>query len=310
VKEPVLLFVVGPTASGKTAIAVSIAEKIGAEIISADSVQFYDELKIGSARPSDEELSRVKHHLVGHISVSQDYTAGEFEREAMEIIRKNPTKNFLVVGGSGFYIQAFEKGMFPTDRASEERQARLEERVDNEGLEALHAELKRRDPEAAKKIAVQDRYRLVRALDILEGLPADQTLSQMREDFERESKSRFPGRRVATLGLRIERARLEPRVALRTRMMMEAGFLEEVRALKERGLGLRPALQSVGYKEVLQYLNGEVQESELEALITQGTLRLAKKQRTWFARAAETHWFDAETERESAIKWAVGWADF
>lgn len=200
--------------------------------------------------------------------------------------------------------------MYPTDRASEERQAKLEERVDVEGLEALHAELRKRDPETAKKIAVQDRYRLVRALDILEGLPADQTLSQMREDFEREAKSRFPGRRVATLGLRIERARLEPRVAARTRAMMESGFLDEVRELKSQGFAQRPALQSVGYKEVLQYLDGEIAENELEALVTQGTLRLAKKQRTWFARAAETHWFDAETERESAIKWAVEWASF
>lgn len=306
--EPILLFIVGPTASGKTAIAISIAEKLGAEIISADSVQFYDELKIGSARPSEEELGRVRHHLVGHISVSQDYTAGDFEREAMGIIKSHPEKSYLVVGGSGFYIQALEKGMYPTDRASEARQIRLEDRADTEGLTVLHKELTRRDPETARKIAVQDRYRIIRALDILEGLPKEQTLSQMREDFEREAKLRFPGRRVATLGLRIERARLEPRVIQRTRAMMGSGFLDEVRGLKASGLAERPALQSVGYKEVLQFLAGEILEPELEPLIVQGTLRLAKKQRTWFARSAETHWFDAETEREAAVTWATDWA--
>ena len=308
VSEPFLLFVVGPTASGKTALAISIAEKLGAEIISGDSVQFYQELKIGSARPSEEELEKIRHHLVGHISVARDYTAGDFAREAMSLINSHPEKSYLVVGGSGFYIQALEKGMYPTDRASEARQLRLEQRADTEGLQALHKELALRDPETARKIAVQDRYRLIRALDILEGLAKDQTLSQMREDFEREAKFRFPGRRVATLGLRIERARLEPRVVQRTRLMMAAGFLEEVSDLKNRGLADRPALQSVGYKEVLQFLAGEIAESELEPLIVQGTLRLAKKQRTWFARSPETHWFDAENGREAALAWATDWA--
>lgn len=306
--DPVLLFVVGPTASGKTALAIEIAKQIDAEIISADSVQFYDELKIGSARPSDEELSQVPHHLVGHVSVRDEYTAGDFAREAMEIVNARHHKNFLVVGGSGFYIQAFEKGMYPIDRASLEIQEKLESRVDEIGLEAVYGELVRRDPETARKIAVQDRYRIVRALEILETLPAEQTLSQLKFDFEQAAKHRFPGRRVQTLGLRIERARLEPRVQARTASMLAEGLLDEVRALKVGGLSDRPALQSVGYKEVLQFLGGEFPESSLAARIEQGTLRLAKKQRTWFQRAPTTRWFDAETERAEAIDWAANWA--
>lgn len=304
-----LIFLVGPTASGKTSLGIEIAKKIDAEIISSDSVQFYSELKIGSARPSDEELRAVKHHLVGHISVTQDYTAGDFARDAMKIISDNPTRNFLVVGGSGFYIQALEKGMFPTDRASEQAQERIEKRVDDEGLEAVYRALQERDPETAKKIAVQDRYRIVRALEILESLPQEQTLSRVRDEFEQQAKLRFPGRKVVTVGLRIERARLEPRVVLRTRQMFEQGFLEEVKGLVARGWGARPALQSVGYKEVVQYLSGQISEKDLSPAIVQGTLKLAKKQRTWFARAPETLWFDAEHERERAVTTSISIVD-
>lgn len=297
---PVLFFLVGPTATGKTALAVDVAEQIDAEIISADSVQFYEELKVGSARPSELELSRVRHHFVGHVSVASDYTAGDFEREAMALVAAHPTKNFIVVGGSGFYIQAFEKGMYPIHRKDEAIQSRLERRIDIEGLPAIHKELERRDPEAAKKIAPQDRYRLVRALEILETLAPGESLSKMKDDFELEAKNRFPGRRVQTFGLRLERARLAPRVQLRTQAMLKVGLVAEVEALVERGLGERPALQSVGYKEVLQFLRGELSLDSLEAMIVQGTLRLAKKQRTWFARGAETRWFDAESEIELA----------
>ncbi len=304
-----LIFLVGPTASGKTSLAIDIAKQIDAEIISADSVQFYSELKIGSARPSDQELSEVRHHLVGHISVANEYTAGDFARDAMGILEASPDKNFIAAGGSGFYIQALEKGMFPTERASEEAQERLEKRVDEEGLEAVYSSLQLRDPELAKKIAVQDRYRIVRALEILETLPAEQTLSQMREDFEQQSKLRFPGRTVSTIGIRIERARLEPRVRLRTEQMLKDGLVSEVQALVARNYATRPALQSVGYKEVLQFLGGQLPESELLPMIVQGTLRLAKKQRTWFSRAPETRWFDAEHGRDSAIKTAISGVD-
>lgn len=301
-REPRLLFVVGPTASGKTSLAIDIAEKINAEIISVDSVQFYRELKIGSARPSDAELTRVKHHLVGHVSVAASYTAGDCARDAMALIQGNPTQSYIVVGGSGFYIQALEKGMYPIDRASEATQEILENRVDAEGLEAVYRELQARDPMAAEKIAVQDRYRIVRALEILGTLPKEQTLSQMRIEFEHAAKLRFPGREVSTIGLRIERARLEPRVVTRTKDMIKAGFVDEVRGLVTKGFEARPALQSVGYKEVLQMLSGQMSESDLVPRIVQATLRLAKKQRTWFQRAPDTKWFDAERERDAALK--------
>jgi tRNA dimethylallyltransferase len=162
--------------------------------------------------------------------------------------------------------------------------------------------LQLRDPATAAKIAVQDRYRIVRALEILETLPPEQTLSQMREDFETQSKLRFPLREVLKLGLSIERVRLEPRVVHRTEQMLQDGLIDEVRALKQQGLTQRPALQSVGYKEVLQYLNDELNEAQLLPKIVQGTLRLAKKQRTWFARDGGTRWFDAEQGRSEALR--------
>lgn len=296
-----LIFVVGPTASGKTALAIEIAKSIRAEIISADSVQFFEELKIGSARPSLKELAEIRHHFVGHVSVAQDYTAGDFARDAMALIQAHPKQSYVVVGGSGFYIQALEKGMYPTDRASEEVQRRIELRVDKLGLEAVYQELVARDPDTAQKISVQDRYRIVRAIEILESLAPDQTLSGIKNEFELQAKLRFSGRTVKTIGLKIERARLEPRVRLRTLAMLKAGFIDEVRDLDQRGFGLRPPVQSVGYKEILQFLRGEISEAELVPLIVRGTLRLAKKQRTWFQRSGETVWFDAETERAEAV---------
>jgi tRNA dimethylallyltransferase len=311
--KPQLLFVVGPTASGKTALAVEIAERMGAEIISADSVQIYSELKIGSARPSEEELSRVKHHLVGHVSVAADYTAGDFEREAREILARNPTKSYLVVGGSGFYVQALEKGMYPIFKADEGVRNELEARADKLGLEGLHRELEERDPEAARKIAPQDRYRIIRALEILTTLEPGQKLSQVREGFEQARRSkgeRFPDRLVRTLTLQLERERLEPRVRLRTRKMLQAGLEAEVGELVGKGFGERPALQSVGYREVLQSRLGTLEES-LEEAIVRGTLRLAKKQRTWFGRtdalasSLNSASFDAERDLVAAVNWAI-----
>lgn len=292
-----LLFVVGPTASGKTDLAIDIAKASGAEIISADSVQFYRELIIGSARPTDEQLREVRHHLVGHVSVAEDYTAGAFERDAMELISRNPNQAYVICGGSGFYIQALQYGMYPIEKADLDVQNQIERDIDLRGLEAVYADLKRQDPETAQKISVQDRYRIVRSLEVLTSLKGEK-LSDVRRRFEANREHRFPGREILNFAIHAKREALEVRVQKRTEQMLKNGLVQEVRDLVAAGFGARPALQSVGYKETLEFLKFEARmDLDLASEITKGTLRLAKKQRTWFSRLAsqqseKTRWIE------------------
>jgi tRNA dimethylallyltransferase len=300
---PSLLFLVGPTAAGKTALAIKLAKEFGAEIISCDSVQVYRELIIGSARPSKDELAEVRHHFVGHVSIADDYTAGTFEREALDLIRSNPDQSYIVCGGSGFYVQALMKGMYPIEKADAEIQSRIERRIDVEGLASVYKDLAAKDPEAAKSIAEQDRYRIVRALEIMESQGGEK-LSDIKRRFEEASLFRFPGRKVGMLGLKIDRSFLEVRIEARTAQMLSLGLLDEVKGLVDRGLADRPALQSVGYRESLEFLKAPTSLSDLKASIVKGTMRLAKKQRTWFARDPSAFWVDAERELETASQFA------
>lgn len=285
-----LLFVLGPTASGKTDLAIEIAKRARAEIISADSVQFYRELEIGSARPTHDQMQEVRHHFVGHISVAEDYTAGAFERDALNLINENPTQPFVVCGGSGFYVQALQNGMYPIEKANPAIQAEIEADIDARGLDVVYEELKRRDPESAAKISKQDRYRIVRSIEILHSL-GGQKLSEMRREFEASRRHRFPGRQTRNFIIQANRAELLSRIERRTQAMLQAGLVEEVRALIAAGMGERPALQSVGYKETVEFLKSANvaghTEHDLADDIVQGTLRLAKKQRTWFSRYSE-----------------------
>lgn len=302
-------FVVGSTASGKSDLAVAAALVCAqkgrpVEIISADSVQIYRELVIGSARPSDQDLSSVRHHLIGHMSVADEYTAADFAREATAIIARSPETPFLVVGGSGFYIQALMRGLYPIEKANPVVRSELEGRAQAEGLEALYRELQSKDAATAAKIAPQDRYRIIRALEIQASLPIGRTLSQIRRAFDASSKDHlarlFPGRSVATFGLKIDRERLEGQARLRAESMVRNGLITETESL--RAYWTRPVLQSVGYRETIEHLRGEIPFSELVPAIVGSTLRLAKKQRTWFGRDDATQWFDALTEREHAVQ--------
>ncbi len=297
-----LLFLVGPTAAGKTALAIEVAKANDAEIISSDSVQFYRELVIGSARPSEFELSEVPHHFIGHVSVADDYTAGSFERDALKLIHANPTKSYVVCGGSGFYVQALQKGMYPIQKADAEIQREIETRIDTVGLATVYRELVAKDPEAAKSIAEQDRYRIVRALEIMQSQGGEK-LSEIKRRFEEASRLRFPGRKIGTIGMKVDRPALERRIAARTKQMLNAGLVGEVKALVEQGLGDRPALQSVGYRETLEHLKSPKPMAELEAAIIKGTMRLAKKQKTWFGRDLSTFWVNAESELELGRAW-------
>jgi tRNA dimethylallyltransferase len=213
--------ILGPTATGKTALAIDVAETLRGsvsppdlEILSFDSVQFYRELAIGSARPSHEQLRRVKHHFVAQQSVREEMTAGRFASEAQELMAEaSPSVEFIIVGGSGFYWQALERGVPNVPASTPESRAQIEAHVAAIGLQASYAELLLRDAETAKRIHPHDQYRIVRALEILATLPAQETWSALRARHE-SAQAQIALR--AKIGLELSREDLERQVAQRT----------------------------------------------------------------------------------------------
>lgn len=289
-----VIFFVGPTASGKSANALYLAQKFGAAIVNCDSVQAYRELDIGSAKPSLEERAKVPHYLFDYIPVGGNLTAGQYQRDFENLMQEIETQYpaVLVVGGTGFYFQAIENGMFQVGSAQPEMIKTLEEEIKSKGAETLHAELTSCDPESAKTISSNDHYRLVRALEIFRS--TGKTLSQVRLEFEANKKV-FPYP-LLKLGIWAERMDLEPRIRARTTKMLASGWLDEVDRLLQAGHQNWSALQSVGYREVTDFLLGTSEAktpAELSDLIVTSTLQLAKKQRTWFKRDLKIQWAPA-----------------
>lgn len=305
--KPELLFVVGPTASGKSDLAVALAERTGCEILNCDSIQFFKGVDIGAAKPPPEDLARAPHHLISHLELGAEYTAGDFRRDALKLI-EGSEKNFVAVGGSGFYIQALEKGMYEVPPVAPEIRARLEAEMAEHGSHQMHLELLARDPESGARIDKNDRYRILRALELLRAEPNGRTLSQMRSEFEAAKPP--PPFRLASrkIGLSFSREKLRERIILRTRRMIEAGLIDEVEGLRAKSLSQWAPLQSVGYKETQSFLDGKLSRAELEPLIVTSTMQLAKRQMTWFKRDPSIQWFDAENQLGKAAEFAANLA--
>jgi tRNA dimethylallyltransferase len=300
-----LVFVVGPTACGKSDFAVQLAETCrqpAPEIINCDSIQFFDGVEIGAAKPGRDLLARARHHLIGHVPLGGEYNAGDFRRDAIRVIDEGEARgvrSFLTVGGSGFYVQALEKGMYDVPPIREGEREALECEATESGLERLYQELQSRDPEAAEKIQPADRYRILRSLEILRSSTSGESLSAIRARFE---ASRPPSPfRVSKIGLFRPRDVLREIVTLRTRKMLDSGLVGEVAELREKGLASWPPLKSVGYKETQDYLDGRLGFGELESAIVTSTMQLAKRQMTWFKRDPEIHWFDAQSQSQDAL---------
>lgn len=309
---PRLLFVVGPTACGKSDFAVEYAELLerasqsGADIINCDSVQFFQGVDIGAAKPSSELLNRARHHLVGHVPLGGEYTAGDFRREALRVIETRVREgrlDFAPVGGSGFYVQALEKGMYEVPSIDEAVRSQLEVDLREGGLGSLYEELKARDPGAVEKIHAADQYRIMRALEILRSAPEGSTLTEIRTRFE--ARRPTPPFRVKKIGLFRPRDILRKRVTERTKAMLKAGLLDEVEALRRQGLSQWAPMLSVGYREVQHYLDGTLAKEELESAIVTSTMQLAKRQMTWFKRDPEILWFDTEQGFDAPLSAAL-----
>ena len=285
-----LLILVGPTAVGKTDLSLSLAEEINAEIISADSMQIYKGMDIGTAKPTREERARVPHHLIDIEHPRYEFSVGEYLRRAEEVIEdiKKRGKVPLVVGGTGLYVRALTEGIFEGPPADWVLREELLERERSEPG-SLYRELERVDPEAARKIHPSDVRRTVRALEVYykEGTPISA--------IHREHRSGVTRRPARTVGLRRARPELYKRIEARVDAMMAEGFLEEVVALKGRGCtrGM-VSMQALGYKQFMAHLDGEVTLDEAVRLIKRDTKRYAKRQFTWFNADKSVRWADLD----------------
>lgn len=290
------VLIVGPTASGKSSLGLQLAEQFGGAILNCDSLQTYQRLDIGTAKPSTADFARVPHFLFDVVKPGDVLTAGDYRRLALDVLaRELPSRMIFGVGGSGFYIQALEKGMFDVPKPSIEAERAVRQRLDENGPAALYAELVAKDIKYAQSISPNDIYRITRALIIIED--SGKSVTQVRSEFATQA---FPYP-ILKLGLNLSREELEPRVRARARMMLAEGLLQEVRTLVDEGFKAWPAMQSVGYKECIDVINGDLAEEKLLDQIVEKTLQLSKKQRTWFKRDLEIKWLDPENAYADAV---------
>lgn len=302
-----IIFVQGTTASGKSDWALRLAQKHKGVIVNCDSIQVYKKLDIGSAKPSVEERSLLPHYLFDYVNPPEEMTAGVYSRNFEDVLKQIPEATpVFVVGGTGFYFMAIEKGMYPVRTVSEELRKQVEREVQEEGgAQRLWNELHEKDPEYASKIHVADHYRIGRAIELIRS--EGKSVTEVQEEF-RHQKSAFPYP-LLKVAPRWDREKLAERIQWRTEKMLAAGLIEEVKVVLDEGWAQWSPLQSVGYREVLDYLTGKISKTELAPLIAQGTRQLAKKQRTWFQRDAEILWFDGEngwTDLESRVEEFLG----
>ena len=288
-----VIFVVGATASGKSDWALRLAEEFHGVIINCDSVQVYQHLEIGAAKATKEERARVPHYLIDYVAPPNEMTAGVYGRDFNECVKSLPDdKPIFVVGGTGFYFMAIEKGMYPVIPVPPEIQKQiLVEMAEEGGPERLHQEMLDADPVYGAKIAKADHYRIGRALELIRS--QKKSVTQIQADFE-ASREKFP-HDLLKIGPEWDRDTIRERIAQRTAKMIQQGLIEEVQGLVDSKLDLSWApLASVGYKETLQFVRGEITKEQLQEEITINTQQLAKKQKTWFQRDPEINWFPGD----------------
>jgi tRNA dimethylallyltransferase len=287
-RDPLLVVVLGPTASGKTALSVALAERFHGEIVNCDSVALYRDFEIGTAKPTASERARAPHHLLDIADPTTFITAGEYARLARQTLAeiKSRDKLPIVVGGTGLYLRALLEGLFPGPQRSEELRERLRERAEKKGGQYLHHVLRRLDAEAATKIHANDIPKLIRAIEVC--------LTSRRRMTEMWKQGRDPltGFRVLRLGLNPNRDALYARINQRAQHMFDAGLVEETKRLLEKyGDAARP-LSTLGYKQAVQVLRGEIDSKTAVQAAQQAHRNYAKRQMTWFRREPDVMWLE------------------
>ena len=292
-KNHLIVFILGPTCTGKTDLSVYLSARFKGKIINADSLQFYKYMDIGTSKPSLDLLKKQDHYLINHVLPPHVYTAGEFYKTARHLLKKIlPSHTCFVVGGSGFYLKTLEKGCYPIPAVSSSIRNQLLEEIKTKNLEILYQELIRKDPDYAQKIHAHDQYRIVRALSFLRGS------SQRISDIQKKFKKEILPYTLLKIGLTASTDTLKKRIQLRTENMLKRGLLKEVQFLCDQGWKDFPPLKSVGYKEALLCLQGKISQEELYDQIVQRTMKLVKKQKTWFNKDPNIRWYDCEVHFE------------
>lgn len=287
-----LIIIAGPTGVGKTGVAMEIAERIGGEIVGADSMQIYRYMDLGTAKPTAEEQARVPHHLIDIRNPDEDYSAADYARDAAAVIRDIHTrgKKPLLVGGTGLYIQAVLQGIFEGPDRDETFRAKMRALAEERGNVAVYQELQQVDPQTAKRLHPNDLVRVIRALEVFHLTGASISVQQAIATTSIEQYA------SCFLVLTAPREQLYARINTRVDQMMAAGLVDEVRGLLRRGYhaGLNP-MKSLGYKEIGEYLTGKYDLHSAVTLIKRNTRRYAKRQLTWFRKRDTDVWVSCET---------------
>lgn len=297
--KPKVIVICGPTASGKTGLSIELAKKINGEIISCDSMQIYKDMTIGTAKPTKEEMQGIKHYLIDFVSPDTRYSVADFKRDAEQAINEiiGKGKVPIVVGGTGLYADTLVYNIkYPEIEIDLEYRKQLEEMIEKEGLEKAYQKAKEIDEQAASKISSNDKKRIMRILEIYH-----QT-GKTKTQLESESRLEEPSYQYMFYAIGMDREKLYERINLRVDIMIEQGLVEEVEELLKKYKEFPTAMQGLGYKEVVDYLQGNMTKEEMIETLKMETRRYAKRQLTWFRKNKEIKWIDGLLPKEENIQ--------
>ncbi len=296
--KPKVIVICGPTASGKTALSIELAKQIDGEIISCDSMQIYKDMNIGTAKPDEEEKQGIKHYLMDFVSPDERYSVADFKRDATRAIKEilNKGKMPIIVGGTGLYVDSLIYGIeYNEINVDEKYRKQLEERINKEGFEILYQEAKKIDPIAIEKISHNDKKRIMRILEIYKATGKTKT------EQEKESRKNEVEFDYKVFAINMDREKLYERINKRVDIMIDKGLIEEVKSLKSKYNKFPTAMQGLGYKEVVKYLEKEYDRETMVDIIKQETRRYAKRQLTWFRKNKQTVWLDGLNDMQNNI---------
>lgn len=296
--KPKVIVICGPTASGKTALSIELAKKIDGQIVSADSMQIYKDMDIGSAKPTKDEIDGIKHYMIDFVSPDTRYSVADYQKqasEAIEEILKNK-KVPIVVGGTGLYVDSLIYGIeYKEMELDKEYRQYLEKIVDTEGLEKLYNMAEKIDKEAMQTISINDKKRILRVLEIYHQTGKTKT----EQDIEsRKNEVKYD---YKVFAINMDREILYDRINKRVDIMLQNGLIQEVQNLIKKYKQYPTAMQALGYKEIKQYLEGELTKQEAIEKIKQETRRYAKRQLTWFRKNKQTVWIDGLNNMQNNI---------
>ena len=294
-----VIVICGPTASGKTSLSIELAKKINGEIVSCDSMQIYKDMNIGTAKPTIEEMQGIKHYLIDCVSPEERYSVADYKRDATEAIKKILAngKVPIVVGGTGLYLESLLYGIeYNEIKVDLQYRQELDKMAECEGLEALYNMAMKIDAEAVSKISKNDKKRICRILEIYH------STGKTKTELEIESRRNGPDYNYIFFGITMDREKLYDRINKRVDIMIDQGLIDEVKTLLNKYKRFPTAMQGLGYKEVVDYLNGKLDKQEMIEKIKMETRRYAKRQITWFKKYKNLIWINGLDDLQNNIK--------